>query len=314
MKQEIERVLIIGAGTMGQQIAVPCMTHGFHVVLHDTDASMLEKAVSSIDKIIRHQVECGNITDDEGSAVMNRLSTSVSPEEAARGIDIISESVPEDPDLKGKVFARFNELCDEHTIFTTNTSMLLPSMFAEKAGRPDRLIALHFHDTRFTSIVDVMPHPGTSQETVQRTVDFARNMGQIPIVLKKENSGYVFNAMLSALFQAAQGLASNEVATVRDIDRAWMGVTRMMVGPFGIMDSIGIDTVHKIVDYWGKKTNDPQLLRNAEFLKAYIDRGELGAKSGRGFYDYPNPEFLNRDFIENIGSIDDTPPGEPEGN
>ncbi len=314
MKKEIERVLIIGAGTMGKQIAVPCLVHGCEVVLYDVNSSMLEKAVGSIDKMVRHQIVCGNISDEDAGEAMERLSVAETAEDAARDIDLISESVPEDPELKGRVFAEFNGLCDEHTIFTTNTSYLVPSMFADKTGRPDRLIALHFHDTRFTTIVDVMPHPGTSPETVKRTTEFARKIGQTPIVLKKQNPGYVFNMMLSALFQAAHTLASNEVATVHDIDRAWMGVTHMYSGPFGIMDSIGIDTVHTIVDYWGKTLKDPQLQKNAVYLKDYVDRGDLGVKTGKGFYTYPNPEFREPGFITSIDACEDTGQEEPEGN
>src|SRR6056297_4091737 len=219
-------------------------------------------------------------------------------EEAARDCDIVSESIPEDPALKGKVFSQFNVLCPERTIFTTNTSTLLPSMFAEETGRPDRLAALHLHDVRITKVVDVMPHPGTSSETMETVETFARNIGQLPLVMKKQSPGYVFNFMLSALFKSAQQLAANDVASVEDIDRAWMGVMHTPIGPFGIMDSVGLDTVYKITDYWANKLQDKNALANAEFMKQYVDSGHLGAKTGRGFYRYPDPAYAQAGFLE----------------
>ena len=212
-------------------------------------------------------------------------------------MDLISESVPEDPELKGKIFAQFNKLCPERTIFTTNTSMLVPSMFAEATGRPEKLVALHFHDTRSTNVVDVMPHPGTDPEVTRLVHDFAVSIGQIVIMLHRENNGYVFNTMLSSLFTSALTLASHNVATIEDIDRSWMGVMHTPMGPFGIMDQIGLSTVWTITDYWAKKTGDVQAQANADFLKQYVDKGHLGFKTNRGFYSYPDPVYTDEDFL-----------------
>ena len=164
-------------------------------------------------------------------------------------------------------------------------------------GRPDRFLAFHFHDILLTDVVDVMPHPGTSAESVELVRAFAERLHQTVIVLERENFGYVFNAMLSDLFKSALTLASNGVAGVEDIDRAWMGVLRSPVGPFGMMDKVGLDTVWKINDYWAKATSDAQLAANAAFLKTRIDDGRLGVKNGVGFYTYPAPLFQEPDFI-----------------
>jgi 3-hydroxybutyryl-CoA dehydrogenase len=114
----------------------------------------------------------------------------------------------------------------------------------------------------------------------------------------EENNGYVFNAMLMDLLKSAQSLAANSVADAHDVDRAWMGVMGMNIGPFGIMDSVGIDTVWKITDYWANQQGDPQDIKNAGFLKTYVDSGNLGAKTGKGFYTYPKPAFSRTGFIE----------------
>jgi 3-hydroxybutyryl-CoA dehydrogenase len=149
-----------------------------------------------------------------------------------------------------------------------------------------------------TRIVDVMPHPGTSKETMDLVTVFAERIGQIPIVLDKETNGYVFNNMLMAILDSALNLASRKVAPVTEIDRSWMGVLHTLIGPFGIMDSVGLDTVWKITDYWANVRNDAQAKLNASFLKEYIDKGHLGMKTGQGFYSYPNPGYSKPGFIE----------------
>jgi 3-hydroxybutyryl-CoA dehydrogenase len=217
--------------------------------------------------------------------------------EAAKDVDLVSESVLENPEVKGKVFAQFNALCPEKTIFTTNTSMLVPSMFAHETGRPEKLCALHFHDLRSNKVVDVMPHPGTDPAVTQLVHDFAVSNELIVIMLQQENHGYVFNTMLTSLNSSALTLASRGVASVEDIDRSWMGVMLMFMGPFGIMDLVGLDTAWHITDYWARILNDPQGKMNADFLKSYIDRGELGYKTGKGFYSYPNPLYTAPGFL-----------------
>jgi 3-hydroxybutyryl-CoA dehydrogenase len=295
---DIKKVLILGAGTMGQQIGFVCAWRGYTVVLYDISQEILDKASRGMEKLGSSWfVPLGRITTEQLAQIMSRISLTTDPAKAARDADIVSESVPENPDLKAKVFAQFHELCPERTIFTTNTSYLMPSKFAQASGRPEKLCALHFHDVRTTNVVDVMPHPGTDPAVTQLVHDFAVSIGQIAVTLHRENAGYVFNAMISNLFLTALTLASRDVASVEDIDRAWMGVTLMTVGPFGMMDQIGLKTVWTITDYWAKKTRSSQSQANADFLKEYVDRGEVGFKAGKGFYSYPNPAYADKDFL-----------------
>jgi len=295
--EDIKRVLILGAGTMGQQIGLQCAMYGYAVVFYDLSQEILDKALRRIAKLGSWYVSSGRLTEENLRHTLSRISATPDPEKAAQDVDLISESVPEDPELKGKVFARFHKLCPERTIFTTNTSMLVPSMFAEATGRPEKLVAFHFHDLRANNIADVMPHPGTAPEVTKLVHDFAVSIGQIVILLHRENSGYVFNTMLSSLFTSALTLASRNVAAIEDIDRSWMGVMHTSMGPFGIMDQVGISTVWIITDYWAKKTGDAQAQANADFLKQYVEKGHLGFKTNQGFYSYPNPAYTQQDFL-----------------
>lgn len=296
--KDIKKVLILGAGTMGQQIGFLCAMNGYHVTLYDISDDILKTSLKRMEKLGSSWfVRINRITSEQLEAIMGRIITTSDAKMAARDADIISESVPEDPKIKGKVFAQFNELCPKRTIFTTNTSLLMPSKFAQATGRPEKLVALHFHDVRTTNVVDVMPHPGTDPAVTKLVHDFAVNIGQIAIMLHRENNGYVFNAMLSNLFMTALTLVTKDVATLEDVDRAWMGVTLMPMGPFGIMDQVGLKTVWSITDYWAEKMNDPQARKNAKYLKQYVEKGELGAKTKKGFYTYPHPAYTQKGFL-----------------
>ena len=295
--QDIKRILIVGAGTMGQQIGLLCALNKYDVVMYDISKKVLEKALERIKNNTGRKLRSKQYSKNEAEDALLRIIITENEKKAAEDVDLISESVPEDPELKGKVFARFNRLCKAETIFTTNTSSLVPSTFARESGRPENLCALHFHDVAISKIVDIMPHSGTFSQTIELVKGFAEKIGQIPIVLKKEHNGYVFNNMLMALLESALSLASKGIASVEDIDRSWMGVMHTMVGPFGIMDSVGLETVWKITDYWAEKRNDDQARANAGFLKKFVNEGKIGVMSNQGFYKYPDPAFMQPDFI-----------------
>jgi 3-hydroxybutyryl-CoA dehydrogenase len=289
--EDVRRVLVVGAGTMGRQISLQCATHGYNVTLYDVAPKALEAARGQLKEYAALLVTWERLTPKEADAALARITTTNRAREAAARADLLSECVPEDPKLKCRVFTKFNKLCPSHTIFTTNSSTLIPSLMAEKTGRSGKFAALHFHQHVWeANVADIMPHPGTSRETVELLQAFAERIGQIPIMLHKENPGYVFNTMLNAWLGSALTLAMNDIASVEEIDRAWMGVTKMIVGPFGVLDTIGLDLALEITDSAAKLTGDKQLQAQADFLKQYVDKGWLGVKTGRGFYNYTAAE------------------------
>jgi len=296
---DVRRVAIVGAGTMGQQIAFQCAGHGYDVAIYDVEPSALEAAKQRIGAYAESLETGGMITSELRTSATERITLTLDLRAAAAEADLVSEAVPEDPDLKGRVFAECNAACPPWTIFMTNTSTLLPSQFAQASGRPDRLLALHFHlPVWINNLADVMPHPGTAPDVTELVVAFARRIGQVPIELHREHNGYVFNSMYSALNRAAIALAAQGVASIEDIDRSWMHVTKAPVGPLAALDAVGLDTVWTITDYWARRLGDEELLVNAAFLKEYVDRGDVGVKAGRGFYTYPDPAYARPGFVD----------------
>jgi 3-hydroxybutyryl-CoA dehydrogenase len=196
-------------------------------------------------------------------------------------------------EIKQKVWTQFGVIAPEKTIFTTNTSYLLPSMFASFSGRPHRFCALHFHDVFYSRVVDIMPNLETDPGLIPILEKFGKSLNQVPVLVKKENHGYIFNSMLMAFVGAAGKLLTNDVANIADIDKSWMVNFHMPMGPFGILDSVGLDTA------WHVTRNMPDKASQAfaALLKTYIDAGKLGEKSGEGFYSYPKPSYRNVDFL-----------------
>lgn len=291
--KDIKNILIIGCGTLGLRIGLRCAMDGFNVKMYDISEDSLQIARSVQNKLLRSFVKKGVITEGDADAAQNRITTTTDKSEAVKNIDLVSESVTEDFNLKKKVYAEFAPLWEPQTVLTTNTSYLLPSMIAEETGRPTWFCALHFHDVFTMNVVDVMPHPDTEGWVVDLLMAFGKAIHQIPVLIKKENPGYLFNQILMAVLGAAGDLRTRDVASIQDIDRSWMGNFKSAVGPFGMLDSIGLETAWHIV----KTRSDSRSVRFAALLKQYIDEGKLGLKSGEGFYKYPNPEFAQPDFL-----------------
>lgn len=298
---KIKKVVVVGAGTMGRQIGFQCAVSGFQTVMCDAQQEALDDCREKQHEYASLFVAKRGARAENIDAAVARLSYTIDLAEACRNADLVSESVPEDPKIKHEVYCRLNRHCPDHTIFATNTSTLLPSQFAEATGRPERFLALHFANPVWdANIGEVMPHPGTDPAIFQRVVDFAAEIGMVPIRLEKEQNGYVINSLLMPLLVAAQGLVTNDVATHEDVDRTWMVSTKMPVGPFGIMDLIGLETIHNVLAYWAEADEDDELRRIANSIKTrFVESGNLGVKTGKGYYNYPGPAFAREGFLGN---------------
>ena len=295
---EVRHIFSLGAGTMGQQIALQCAMHGYDVTVYDLSSDVLRDAVAKVQAYAAGLVKEKRLRPSASTEALLRITFTSKPEEAANA-DLVTESIPEDPDLKAKVFAQFNKICPPRAIFTTNTSTLLPSMYAEATGRPAQFAALHFHQFVWeANLVDIMPHAGTSPETVELLRAFAKRIGQVPLVLKKEHARYVMNDFMEAINSTAIRLFESGVASVEDIDRAFMIVLGVPRGPFAILDHVGLDTVWHVMESNARLARSPEALAAADkFKKEYIDKGLLGVKARKGFYTYPNPAYERPGFL-----------------
>lgn len=291
--KDIKNVLILGSGTLGLRIGLQSALSGFNTVIYDIHEEAFVSAKKIQDSILKNLIERNVITKEESIEAKNSIAFTTDETLAAKDSDFVSESVVEDLAVKKKVWAQFANLCPKHTVFTTNTSYLMPSLFAEDTGRPERFCAFHFHDVFFANVVDVMPHPKTEKWVVDLLMDMGKKLNQTPVFVKKESPGYIFNAMLVALIGAAGALVTYDIASIEDVDRSWMGNFKMERGPFGILDVIGLETVWHITS----SMPDEKSKKFAALLKTYVDAGKLGVKAGEGFYKYPNPEFQQGHFI-----------------
>ncbi len=297
---EIKKVTIAGGGTLGSQIAWQTAFRGFHVIVYDAFDKGLEGSKSLHKQFAELFMSTRGASKEEIDATFSRLSYSTNLAEAVRDADLISESVPENMEIKRDFYQELSKVAPEKTIFTTNSSTTLPSDYASYSGRPDKFLALHFANGIWDANVgEVMGHPGTAPGIFDRVVEFAREIGMVPIPIYKEQNGYILNSLLVPLLSAAANLLINEVSGVESIDKTWMISTGAQIGPFGIMDTVGMQTMYNIDMLWGEKLGDQSIIDRAAFIKKeYIDKGKMGMSSGEGFYKYPNPSFADHDFLK----------------
>jgi 3-hydroxybutyryl-CoA dehydrogenase len=296
--EDIRTVLILGAGSMGQEIALVCAMHDFDVIVYDVKPEALDNGAKRVQEYADQLVGEGRMSRQDMDLALSRIDFTLNPDDGARA-DFVNESVTEDADLKGRVFAQFDAICPPHAIFTTNTSVLLPSMFAEATGRPDRFLAMHFSMYVWDQmLVDIMPHPGTSPEAVEATIAVTRRIGHVPVVLQKEQPGYIGNSIINVMNKTAMTLLWNGVASAEDIDRTIMLLFGTPRGMLGAMDHVGLDTEWHIWESIAAMSGDPSDQAIADRLKRdYVDRGWLGAKSGKGFFTYPDPVYDQPGFL-----------------
>ena len=290
---DIKNVLILGSGTLGLRIGLQSATSGFNTVIYDIHSDAFDAAKKIQDSILKNLIDRNILTSEEAIAAKSRITFTTDAAKAAADADFVTESVVEDLDIKKKVWAQFATLCPQHTVFTTNTSYLMPSLFAAETGRPELFCAFHFHDVFFANVVDIMPHPATEKWVVDLLMEMGRKLNQTPVFVKRESPGYIFNAMLVSLIGAAGALVTYDIASIEDVDRSWMGNFKMERGPFGILDIIGLETAWHVTN----ALPDAKSKKFAALLKTYVDAGKLGVKTGVGFYKYPNPAFQENNFV-----------------
>ena len=294
--EEIQTVCFIGAGTMGCSNALVAAISGYKVELFDISPENLKQVPKRFKEFATFLVGAGYCSPDALKAAFGRISVGADLEKATANADLVSESAFEDRDVKREIHQQLDKLCPEKTILTTNTSSLLVSEIEDVVQRGDRFAALHFY--LGSRLVDIVAGPRTTAETVDILCRYAESLNLFPMVLKKENPGYIMNALLASVLMRACALVVEGVATVKEVDRTYMRQLKSPMGPFGVMDMIGLGLVSGQTKEAESGAEQSKLqAKIAAYLRSFVERGDLGAQSGKGFYTYPAPAYQAAEFL-----------------
>ncbi len=287
----IETVAVIGAGTMGRGIAHVTALGGYRTILEDLLPNALRKAESEIRANLDKAVELGKVSFSDADAAFGRLEYAGSVEQAAREADLVIEAVPEEMESKIEIFTLLDKICRPGTILASNTSSLSITEIASVTYRAPKCLGMHFFNPAHKmKLLEVVRALETDDDTLATAVDVGRRMGKEVAVIK-ESPGFVtsrINAMIGneAFYMLQEGIASAE-----DIDKALkLGLNHPM-GPFELVDLVGLDTRLHILEYLHRTLGEKY--RPAPLLVQYVKAGRLGRKSGRGVYEYPEQKIAN---------------------
>lgn len=288
----VQTVAVIGAGTMGRGIVYVSALGGYRTILEDILPASLRKAESEIRGNLDKGVELGKLDKAAAEAALSRIQFAGSVEEAAREADLVIEAVPEEMDSKIEIFTLLDKICRPSTILASNTSSLSVTEIASVTYRPRKCVGMHFFNpVHKMKLLEVVCALETDEETISAVTEVGRRMGKEVVVIK-ESPGFItsrINAMIGneAFYMLQEGIASAE-----DIDKALkLGLNHPM-GPFELVDLVGLDTRLHILEYLHKSLGEK--FRPAPLLVQHVKAGRLGRKSGRGVFDYPDAEKQNR--------------------
>jgi 3-hydroxybutyryl-CoA dehydrogenase len=281
----INKVLVIGAGTMGAGIAQLCAQQGMDAVLTDISLDLSEGALKKIAAGLDKRIAKGKITEEDKQNVLSHM-TAAGDLSAAKDADIVIESVIEDLDIKKKVFAELDSLARPDVILATNTTSLSISAMANATNRPDKVVQMHFFNPpTIMKLVEIMPGKQTSSDTLAQAEAFAKQLGKDPVVCKNEAPAGIVSRILGQLLNEATWLVDSGVAEAADVDKAMKLGANHPMGPLQLIDMIGLD-IHRAKMQTLKRELDDPRYAHPKLVDEMIEAGNLGRKTGKGFYDY----------------------------
>ncbi len=281
----VQTIAVLGAGIMGRGIAYAAALGGFTTVLQDTDREVLERATNEVSATLEKGVATGKVADDHALEARKRLRTVTSLDEAARHADLVIEAVPERIELKIEIFAQLDRIAPEHAILASNTSSLSITEMAAATRRPAKVVGLHFFNPvhRMKLLLEIVRALETSPLTLQTCEEVGRRMGK-ECVTVRESPGFVTSRINAMIGNEAFYMLQEGVASAADIDKALkLGLNHPM-GPFELVDLVGLDTRLSILRFLHRTLGEK--FRPCPLIEQYVAAGRLGRKSGRGVYDY----------------------------
>jgi 3-hydroxybutyryl-CoA dehydrogenase len=283
---DIKTICVVGAGTMGAQIAQQAAIGGYEVWLTDVSEEQLQKAVESNRRLVMRRVDKGQMKAEAAAEALSRVRPTTSLEEAAGRADFVFEAIVEKLPPKRELFGRLDAVVQGRTILATNSSAIPISRIADVTQRADRCVNTHFfHPVLVMELCEVGRGPQTSDETVETTMELIRRIGRTPVLLQKEIEGFIVNRILHAASQEAIRLYEGGYADFADIDLAVEKGLNWPMGPFKLADFSGVDITYNARREKFEASGDEHD-RPAEFLRRMVEAGRHGRKTGLGFYDY----------------------------
>ncbi len=276
---------IVGAGTMGSGIAYVAIQHGYSVTMMDRTPELTQRGRAAIERLFATSVQRGNATEEQAQQALSRLTTVTGLRDLAQKPFII-EAVFEEFEVKKEAFQELDGLCPAETILASNTSSIPITNLAATTKRPDRFVGIHFFNPAYAmQLVEVIRGHHSSQETVDAAREVALALGKTPIIVN-DGAGFAANRMLAPFLNEAVFMLMEGAATREDIDTAArLGLNHPM-GPLALTDLIGLDVVLHVLETLQSQLGDPKY-RPAPLLRKMVAAGDLGRKTGRGFFEYP---------------------------
>ena len=281
----VNTIAVIGAGIMGRGIAHAAALGGYRTILEDLVPAALRKAESEIRANLDNAVELGKVTAPDADSAFRRLEYAGSVEEAAREADLVIEAVPEELESKVEIFTLLDKICRPTTILASNTSSLSVTEIASVTYRAKKCLGMHFFNpVHKMKLLEVVRALETDEETLSTAVEVGWRMGKETIVIR-ESPGFITSRINAMIGNEAFYMLQEGIASAADIDKALkLGLNHPM-GPFELVDLVGLDTRLSILEYLHKSLGEKY--RPAPLLVQYVKAGRLGRKSGRGVFDYP---------------------------
>jgi enoyl-CoA hydratase / 3-hydroxyacyl-CoA dehydrogenase len=295
----INKITVLGSGVMGHGIAQVAATAGYHIVLRDIEQSFLDNAMKKIRWSLNKLVEKQKLSQSDADLIYGRITPVVDLKEALKGADLLVEAVPEDMELKKKVYSDVDMYAEDKTLYASNTSTLPISEMATLTSRPSRFIGLHFFNPpQLMPLVEVIPGRLTNSETVDRSLDLIKKVGKVPVLCKKDVVGFIVNRIFIPLIHEAAYCLDRDKADMTQIDSAVKFKMGFPMGIFELADYTGLDVVFKATKEMISR--DKKVINPHPLIEKLYTEKKFGQKSGRGFYDYGSDNKYERVNLSEI--------------